>query len=660
MFVPDAGLTGIGTFQSDLLDLTVTVVPGSDYTNIAGYWAERNKTSDVNGKRDGGSFGNINLQTKRGVPYSGEGTFEFCIVDTGTNNPVTIANFSFAIWDLDWRKDEAIHPGVSVKEKLIVDTAQALRYSVFPNFTESEVSPICENGDIPVCTDSECTLVHPGHHSCPGQRTVFRASEFGTGPDNPYSPENITDAHRKRAVNFFFEDTSCFEITYAHYCALDDPPNAYEWPITPDQLAYSAHCNMGNYSGGNFLFSGESDALYYTEGCPTASPTTAPTGDPTVSPTKAPTGVPTVSPTKAPTVSPTIPAPTGSPTIPSPTANPTKTPTANPTEPGPTSTPTVWESSCPAGGGDTENLGVLNMCLRTSLGYSYSTPDGSVTTFQEVNFIETLIQITYDMTSGFCVDAFSVGPKERELTTIAESYDDALIAYLCIGPQNPEYNSGANNEVVNLSNGVSYEKPKPVTEYNSALGAGAKRFNQGALINVCVQVKDEFAAQDIVLKSLLEFTWSRTGGTTFDSAIGGGSGTNSINQVAITGGSPAGNFLTSYVSGNCLNQYWCDFASILFAQFYNTDGSVSGSGDATLQFKTTRRRRRLAGEEEEHHEFRRLQEDAGSAGMDISIDVIGNFDGPGTLKTAGGASLGRTAAFPFAVASFLLFSAFWA
>merc|ERR1712176_1561158 len=111
--------------------------------------------------------------------------------------------------------------------------------------------------------------------------------------------------------------------------------------------------------------------------------------------------------------------------------------------------------------------------------------------------------------------------------------------------------------------------------------------------------------------------------------------------VAISGGAAAGNYLTSFVSANCLNQYWCDFASVLFAQFYNTDGTVSGAGDATLQFKTTRRR---LGQEED----RRLQEDHGSAGLDISIDVNGNTEGPGALKTAGGAS--AATAFASAVA----------
>eukprot|EP00535_Pseudo-nitzschia_heimii_P013333 CAMPEP_0197198322 /NCGR_PEP_ID=MMETSP1423-20130617/33312_1 /TAXON_ID=476441 /ORGANISM="Pseudo-nitzschia heimii, Strain UNC1101" /LENGTH=806 /DNA_ID=CAMNT_0042652153 /DNA_START=148 /DNA_END=2568 /DNA_ORIENTATION=+ len=341
-------------------------------------------------------------------------------------------------------------------------------------------------------------------------------------------------------------------------------------------------------------------------------------------------------------------------------------------------------SSCSAEGtGTSQSFGSLKLCLRSSLGYAYSNPSGTVTTYQEVNFIESLITIDYDMTSGFCVDAFAVAPKEKQLTTISEDYDDAIIAYLCIGPQHPEYNDLIHLESITLDNGVVYDRPKQLTAYDASNGPSGKKFNQGALINVCVQVKDEFAAQDIVLKELQTFDWVRTGGTTFkfnqgalinvcvqvkdefaaqdivlkelqtfdwvrtggttfDSSIGGGTGANTINQPAISNSSPAGNWLTSYNSASCLNEYWCDFASVLFAQFYNTDGTVSGTGDATLQFKT--RRRRLG----EEGEQRRLQDDPGAAGMDISIDVAGEVEGPGDLKTAGGAS--KTIAFASAVA----------
>jgi hypothetical protein len=289
----------------------------------------------------------------------------------------------------------------------------------------------------------------------------------------------------------------------------------------------------------------------------------------------------------------------------------------------------------------TVGTATIDFCIRSSLGYTEVPGAALPSNYQEVNFIETLVQIEYDMASGFAVEAFAVAPKARQLTTISESYEDALKAYLCIGPQHPDYVAATHDIEITLDNGVVYTRPKELTDYNASNGPTGKKFDQGSLINVCVQVKDEFATQDIVLKELISFSWIRTGGTTFDSSIGGGTGLNTINQDAIFNSAPAGNWLTSYDAGRCLNEYWCDFASVLFAQFYNTEGTVTGAGDASLQFLT--RRRRL-GEGEQ----RRLQDDPGAAGMDISIDVNGEVEGPGDLKTAGGSS--KTIAFASAVA----------
>ena len=152
-----------------------------------------------------------------------------------------------------------------------------------------------------------------------------------------------------------------------------------------------------------------------------------------------------------------------------------------------------------------------------------------------------------------------------------------------------------------------------------------------------MRVKEEFASQNIVLKELTEFSWTRSGDSTFNRAIGGGDGADTITQVAIEGSVAAGNYLTSYDPASCLNEYSCDFASVLFAQFYNTPGSVTGTGDAILQFQTPGSGRRLGSVDE-----RSLQEDPGSAGMDISIDVNAVAEGPGDLKTAGGSSFGAT------------------
>jgi len=274
----------------------------------------------------------------------------------------------------------------------------------------------------------------------------------------------------------------------------------------------------------------------------------------------------------------------------------------------------------------------IDFCVRSSLGYTISTGPASIATpnpvtgtttesnYQEVNFIETLVRIEYDMSSGFEVASFSVAPKNRELTTISESYEDALIAYLCD-------TSPGKVDFYDFDSDESYPKARPGT---------ADPFNQGALITVCVRVKEEFASQNIVLKELTDFSWTRSGGSTFNRAIGGGDDATTITQVAITGSEAAGNYLTSYNKDHCSNAYWCNFASVLFAQFYNTPGSVSGTGDAILQFRETRNRR-LGGVDE-----RSLQGDPGSAGMDISIDVNGVAEGPGVLKTASGPSFGAT------------------
>merc|ERR1711935_329344 len=129
----------------------------------------------------------------------------------------------------------------------------------------------------------------------------------------------------------------------------------------------------------------------------------------------------------------------------------------------------------------------IKFCIRSSLGYTLLPGPASPTNYQEVNFIETLVEAEYDMSSGFTVEAFSVAPKVRELTTISESYEDALFAYLCVGAQNPDYNGGATNELINLANGEEYKRPIAVTSYNLidgpyenvALGLDCSTINSG-------------------------------------------------------------------------------------------------------------------------------------------------------------------------------------
>ena len=51
------------------------------------------------------------------------------------------------------------------------------------------------------------------------------------------------------------------------------------------------------------------------------------------------------------------------------------------------------------------------------------------------------------------------------------SYEDALIAHFVLDHSTLNTTSEPNNIIVDLDNGVSYEKLEPVTEYNASLGA---------------------------------------------------------------------------------------------------------------------------------------------------------------------------------------------
>merc|ERR1712232_963821 len=125
-------------------------------------------------------------------------------------------------------------------------------------------------------------------------------------------------------------------------------------------------------------------------------------------------------------------------------------------------------------------------------------------------------------------------------------------------------------------------------------------------------------------------------------------------QNAIGSGAADANGLTTFTG--CNGQDVCVFDSILFAQFYETVGQVSGDGLATLQFDTARRARALKGS------ARQLQaQDAASASeFGLNVDVNALNDGPGMLAPAGSsaaaASFGMSAVVAFGglVASALL------
>merc|ERR1719487_1434580 len=183
----------------------------------------------------------------------------------------------------------------------------------------TEIVLSCEDG-----SDTPCA---------PGVRTVFQSSTNGVGKDNPSDPNNLTVQQKKRSVSMTLTDTSCWRFTYDHYCPVDQP--GYTGSAT--------QCK--GYTGGNFLFAGESEELIEEGECLTASPTSHPTSQPTTAhssePTSSPTSNPTSSPTSKPTSSPTSKVTSG------PTSNPTSSPTSRPTS-SPTSKPTSSPSEVPS------------------------------------------------------------------------------------------------------------------------------------------------------------------------------------------------------------------------------------------------------------------------------------------------------------------------
>jgi len=610
----------IGQVENEDVDLRVIALPNPSwpYPNIADTWAGRdppripNETNGLDGK-----FGLINMQSSNNtnfIPDSGLGNFRFCIVAAGTNNEVTPAEFQFTVYDFDKRGSAGNNNKKrGLEERMFMNVAQAHSYQVWPNVANSEIDMLCEDPSVA--------------YPCPaGMRTVFHSSTVGGPSDNPSDPNSLEAHQKKRSVAFTFQNRACFDLSFEIYCPVDVFPNNY-----PDNPKPNI-CRKEAVGGGNFLFAGKCDSMIHDGLCITAAPqaaTLSPTDLPSAAPSDSPSDSPFDSPSDSPSVNPSD-SPVDSPTS-SPSDSPFDSPVDSPVE------PPEDDQTCGVGDPDPGNQGTLNLCLRTSLGYSFGNP----VNFQEVNFIETLIRVDYDLSAGFCVDAFSVAPKDRELLTVSESYSDALLAYLCIASQHPEYQPSLHMENVTLSDGSTDSRPYPLTDYNdpnNINSPGTKKFNQGALINVCVKVKDEYIVEGVVLNGITSFSWLRTGESTYDQDVSGNrQGDDTINQAAIVSGAPSTNFLTSYVNLNCVDETNCDFASVLYAQFYNTDGTVTGEGDANLKFA----RRRLG--EDDETDGRRLQEDPGTSAMDISIGVVAPTNDFGTLKTAGGFSPAATA-----------------
>jgi len=236
--------------------------------------------------------------------------------------------------------------------------------------------------------------------------------------------------------------------------------------------------------------------------------------------------------------------------------------------------------------GDDEN--VMMYCVRFGL------EAGGI----EINFLETLVNISISLSGDFLTDTLTVKPKDKTNTTSEINYQ--VDAQLC-GPQGP--------------------------------------FNQGDVISVCVHPDLESLADGIVMDFVSAFSWNR-----FD--------TNPpITQIAIRDtnngiNNDAADALTfvdvlnkeSESGGNGFPYPHIKVSSVLYATYYQNEGSVQASGSATMKFPE--RRRRLGADEAPVSAERRRLEDEGipASPFDISAGVRKGTDGPVTLQTAAGPS----------------------
>ena len=202
----------------------------------------------------------------------------------------------------------------------------------------------------------------------------------------------------------------------------------------------------------------------------------------------------------------------------------------------------------------------------------------------EVNFLETLVTLTVDLTDGFEIGSIAVEPKDKLVRTANQVYQ--VVGFRC---------DGDNNLISDLT---------PI--------------NQGSVVRVCVTPDAEAVADGIKMRSIDLFTWSR--------AL-----PNQVTQAAIIGRDQvAANQLTTY--DLCRGLGVCSFESILFANFYTALGSVAGSGVASMQFgtNTSRRLRTGAG--------RSLQDDEVAAASDFDLD-FSTAQGNDVKSTSGANSM---------------------
>lgn len=156
---------GIATVNGGSIDLIATVSGGE-------YQANNTANNGLNGQ-----LGQVNVQHSTSVEFT------FTIVETGTTNAVVAQQWDFAFFDLDTATG-----GTNVESLSVVDTGSLATYTI------TTASELAVGGSTPEPT--------------------FTATTFGTGPDNPTDPTDLTAQQENRSILFTLKDTSSFVMNY--------------------------------------------------------------------------------------------------------------------------------------------------------------------------------------------------------------------------------------------------------------------------------------------------------------------------------------------------------------------------------------------------------------------------------------------------------------
>merc|ERR1712167_272621 len=149
------------------------------------------------------------------------------------------------------------------------------------------------------------------------------------------------------------------------------------------------------------------------------------------------------------------------------------------------------------------------------------------------------ITMSIDLSAGFDVAAFDVAPKDKIESTALQTYN--VDAKLCVG----------------TGDDVKADPPADTV------------YNQGSLITVCVYPDADAANDGIVMNNIDNYTWRRQ-----DPEVNGALPAEIYQDAITAGGVQDPNGLTTFPT--CNGNDVCVFDSILFAQFYETPGDVTG------------------------------------------------------------------------------------